>query len=219
MPADHIRYDLRAQDALRELVRGVLAETARKGLPGEHHFYICFDTRADGVRVSARLRAQYPDEMTIVLQHQFWDLKVHDDWFEVGLSFGGVPERLVVPLSAIKSFVDPSVQFALQFEQVEHAEQAAQARQTRQAGNEAAAPASDKPKLEKPKAAKSADPPGADKPRHRRAGPPAPLAPAKPPALKSVPAPDKAEKPDKPDKPDKPKGGAEVVRLDRFRKK
>src|SRR5262249_16739566 len=116
MPVDHIRYDLLAQDALRAMLRGVLIDTARKGLPGEHHFFISFDTRAAGARVPPRLREQYPDEMTIVLQHQFWDLKVHDDYFEVGLSFNGVPEKLVVPFAAIKSFVDPSVQFALQFE-------------------------------------------------------------------------------------------------------
>src|SRR5262249_19662736 len=116
--ADQIRYDLLAQEALRGLVRTVLTDTARKGLPGEHHFFISFDTRADGVKLSPRLREQYPEEMTIVLQHQFWDLKVGDDGLEVGLSFGGVGERLVVPYAAIKSFVDPSVQFALQFEPV-----------------------------------------------------------------------------------------------------
>jgi hypothetical protein len=116
MPVDHIRYDLLAQDALRGVVRAVLADTAKHGLPGEHHFYISFDTTADGVQISARLREQYPQEMTIVLQHQFWDLAVSEDSFEVGLSFGGVPERLSVPFEAIKSFFDPSVQFGLQFE-------------------------------------------------------------------------------------------------------
>jgi hypothetical protein len=94
----------------------VLEDAARKGLPGEHHFYIAFDTRAEGVKLSQRMRAQYPEEMTVVLQHQFWDLVVTDEQFEVGLSFGGVPERVVVPFSAIKSFVDPSVQFGVQFE-------------------------------------------------------------------------------------------------------
>src|SRR5215470_11533308 len=116
--ADQIRYDLLTQQALRGVVRGVLTDTARKGLPGDHHFYISFETRADGVRMSDRLRAQYPDEMTIILQHQFWDLKVSEDEFEVGLSFGGVPERLTVPFEAIKGFFDPSVQFGLQFEEV-----------------------------------------------------------------------------------------------------
>jgi uncharacterized protein len=115
MAVDHIRYDILAQEALRGMVRTVLADAAKKGLPGDHHFYVSFDTRADGVRLSPRVRAQYPEEMTIVLQHQFWDLIVSEDGFEVGLSFGGVPERLVVPFAAIKAFIDPSVQFGLQF--------------------------------------------------------------------------------------------------------
>lgn len=113
---DHIRYDVLARDAMRGVLRKVLADAATKGLPGEHHFYITFLTRAEGVTVSPRLLAQYPQEMTIILQHQFWDLTVSEERFEVGLSFGGVPERLIVPFSAIKSFFDPSVQFGLQFE-------------------------------------------------------------------------------------------------------
>jgi len=116
MPVDHIRYDILTQDALRGVVRTVLEDAARHGLPGEHHFYIAFDTRADGVKLSQRMRAQYPEEMTVVLQHQFWDLVVTEDRFEVGLSFGGVPERVVVPFAAIKSFADPSAQFGVQFE-------------------------------------------------------------------------------------------------------
>ena len=93
MADDHIRYDILAQAALRGVVRTVLADAAKNGLPGEHHFKITFDTAAPGVRLSERMRAQYPQAMTIVLQHQFWDLAVRDDAFEVGLSFGGVPER------------------------------------------------------------------------------------------------------------------------------
>ncbi|MBN8998727.1 MAG: hypothetical protein J0H54_04850, partial [Rhizobiales bacterium] len=116
MPEDLIRYDILAQDALRGVVRKVLAEVAKTGLPGEHHFYITFETRAPGVRISSRMLAQYPEDMTIVLQHQFWDLTVSEHAFEVGLSFNGVPERLLVPFTAVKSFVDPSVQFGLQFE-------------------------------------------------------------------------------------------------------
>ena len=121
--ADQIRYDLLTQHALRGVVRSVLTDTAKKGLPGDHHFYISFDTRAEGVRLSDRLRAQYPDEMTIILQHQFWDLKVNEEGFEVGLSFGGVPERLSVPFEAINGFFDPSVQFGLQFEEVTEGEE------------------------------------------------------------------------------------------------
>ncbi len=113
---DLIRYDLLAQDALRGVVRKVLTDVAKDGLPGEHHFFIAFDTRAQGLRISDRLRAQFPEEMTIVLQHQFWDLKVGDHAFEVGVSFNGAPERLLIPFSAVKGFFDPSVQFGLQFE-------------------------------------------------------------------------------------------------------
>ena len=121
--ADQIRYDLLTQQALRGVVRNVLTDTAKKGLPGDHHFYISFDTHAEGVRLSDRLLAQYPDEMTIILQHQFWDLKVDDEGFEVGLSFGGIPERLTVPFEAITGFFDPSVQFGLQFEEVTEGEE------------------------------------------------------------------------------------------------
>ncbi len=119
MPTDHIRYDILAQQALRGVVRTVLADVAKKGLPGEHHFKITFATAAPGVRLSERMRAQYPDAMTIVLQHQFWDLAVADDGFEVGLSFGGVPERLAVPFDAVTAFFDPAVQFGFQFETIE----------------------------------------------------------------------------------------------------
>jgi hypothetical protein len=115
MGVDYIRYDILTQEALRGVVRTVLSDAAAKGLPGEHHFFVSFDTHADGVKISPRLLAQYPDEMTIVLQHQFWDLTVTQDGFEVGLSFNGIPERLVVPLAAITAFVDPSVQFGLKF--------------------------------------------------------------------------------------------------------
>lgn len=116
MAEDLIRYDILAQDALRGVVRKVLSEVARTGLPGEHHFYITFATQAPGVRVSSRLLAQYPEDMTIVLQHQYWDLSANEQAFEVGLSFNGIPERLLVPFTAVKAFLDPSVQFGLQFE-------------------------------------------------------------------------------------------------------
>ena len=116
MATDHIRYDVLARDALRGVLKQVLADAAENGLPGEHHFYITFLSKADGAKISPRLLSQYPQEMTIILQHQFWDLVVTDDRFEVGLSFNGIPERLVVPFASIKSFFDPSVQFGLQFE-------------------------------------------------------------------------------------------------------
>jgi uncharacterized protein len=115
MPVDHIRYDLLVQDALRSVIRTVLTDVAAAGLPGDHHFYITFDTRVDGVRLSARLRASYPEEMTIVLQQQFWELSVGEDGFDVVLAFGGIPERLHISFGALTAFVDPSVQFGLQF--------------------------------------------------------------------------------------------------------
>ncbi len=116
MAEDLIRYDILAQDALRSVVRKVLAEVARTGLPGDHHFFISFVTAAPGVRVSERLLAQYEQEMTIVLQHQFHDLTVSDTGFEVSLSFDGHMEKLAIPFAAIKGFFDPSVQFGLQFD-------------------------------------------------------------------------------------------------------
>ena len=176
MATDHIRYDVLARDALRGVLRRVLTDAAAHGLPGEHHFFITFLSKAEGVKLSPRLLAQYPDEMTIILQHQFWDLAVTEDRFEIGLSFGGVPERLVVPFHAIKSFFDPSVQFGLQFEPSD-------------ATTETEAPA---PKL------------------------PAAPAPAAVSAPAAAPAPATAEEPEPPATPSE---GAEVVRLDRFRKK
>jgi uncharacterized protein len=121
MTTDHIRYDLLAQEALRGVVRKVLQDVAKNGLPGDHHFYISFRTHSPGVRISQRLKDKYPDEMTIVLQYQFWDLTITDQTFEVGLSFGGVPERLLIPFEALTGFFDPSVQFGLRFEEAEEA--------------------------------------------------------------------------------------------------
>ena len=115
MAADLIRYDLLVQDALRGVVRKVLSDVARDGIPGEHHFYIGFRTHARGVRLSVRMRELYPDEMTIVLQHQFWDLSVTGEAFEVGLSFQNIPEMLLIPFDAVTRFADPSVGFELQF--------------------------------------------------------------------------------------------------------
>ncbi len=112
-----IDYESLAQDALRGVVRTVLAQVAQgEQLPGNHHFYISFGTTRDGVGISKRLKDQYPEEMTIVLQHRYWDLQVHDDRFEVSLTFNSIPERLVVPYSALKVFFDPSVPYGLQFD-------------------------------------------------------------------------------------------------------
>jgi uncharacterized protein len=143
MPVDHIRYDILAQAALRGVVRTVLADVAKKGLPGEHHFKITFITTAPGVRLSERMRGQYPEAMTIVLQHQFWDLTVDDTGFEVGLSFGGVPERVGVPFDTVTAFFDPAVQFGFQFETLEQraADDANAAKATEQAAAPSTRPA------------------------------------------------------------------------------
>lgn len=118
MAEDLMRYDLLAQEALRGVVRASLRKIVKTGLPGDHHFYIAFDTRYPGVRLSERLDNKYPREMTIVLQHQYWNLQVREDEFEVELSFDNIPEKLVIPFNAIKGFLDPHVQFGLQFETV-----------------------------------------------------------------------------------------------------
>jgi hypothetical protein len=196
MAVDHIRYDILAQEALRGVVQKVLVDVAKNGLPGEHHFYISFDTRADGVRLSPRMLAQYPEEITVVLQHQFWDLVVTEQGFEVGMSFGGIPERLNVPFAAVKGFFDPSVQFGLQFEEIGDAAAA---------GEDANAPArKDRGAARPPAEHKGVTPSMAAVPAPANAAP----APANPdPAKASA------------DDTDKPSGGGEVVRLDRFRKK
>ena len=191
MSKDLIRYDLLVQDALKGVVRKVLGDAARDGLPGDHHFYVSFRTDFPGVRLSPRLREKYPEDMTIVLQHQFWDLKVNDDEFEVGLSFGGVPERLVVPFAAITAFADPSVQFALQFQDV-----------SSDAAEVAAPEGTGAPVQEneaKPKRLPAKQKKGRTVPSLAAVPPP-----ANPPQASAT---------------DKPQGGGEVVRLDRFRKK
>lgn len=194
MTKDILRYDLMVQDALKGVVRKILSEAGRDGLPGEHHFYITFRTTAPGVRLSQRLREKHPDEMTIVLQHQFWDLNVSDHAFEVGLSFSGVPERLLIPYDAITTFFDPSVQFGLKFETQDAGEA--------QAG-EPAAPA------KAPRGAAS----------EPSVAPAAPLALPPKPAQKALPASakDAAEAEAKPEAEEE--GGAQVVSLDAFRKK
>ena len=118
-PGRMIDYESLAQEAMRGVVRIILARVAKSGLPGDHHFYVSFDTQAPGAHVSKRLKDKYPEEMTIVLQHRFWDLAVHEDRFEVKLTFDGIPERLVVPFAALKVFFDPSVRYGMQFEGAE----------------------------------------------------------------------------------------------------
>jgi hypothetical protein len=192
MPDHHIRYDLLAQQALRGVVRTVLADVAAKGLPGEHHFKITFNTTAPGVRLSDRLRAQYPETMTIILQHQFWDLDVGERAFEIGLSFGGIGERLTVPFDSIIAFYDPAVQFGFQFEAID----AAAAGERGEAAK--AAPAAENKSAQKPAGLPAGKSKAGKKPE-------------------SAPAPDKTAEP--PSSDDDGDGGGEVVSLDRFRKK
>ena len=116
MVQDLIRYDLLIKSAMQKVVGKVLSDIAKDGLPGDHHFFITFKTDAPGVRLSSRIRERYPREMTIALQHQFWDLIVTDHYFEVGLSFSGATEHLTIPFDAMTVFYDPSVQFALSFQ-------------------------------------------------------------------------------------------------------
>jgi hypothetical protein len=117
MGQDHIRYDILAQDALRGVIRKVLSEVAATGsLPADHHFFITFLTGAPGVRISQHLKSRYPEQMTIVVQHQFWDLKVQETYFEIGLSFSDKPEKLTVPFASVRGFYDPSVNFELEFD-------------------------------------------------------------------------------------------------------
>jgi hypothetical protein len=146
---DLMRYDQLAQLALRGVVREALRRVEREGLPGDHHFYIAFNTRYPGVILSDRTHERYPREMTIVLQHQFWNLHVYETFFEVELSFDNIPEKLVIPFNAVKGFLDPAVQFGLQFEVVPYEEAATPA--------EASA-------TEKPLAAETKDPAASEDP-------------------------------------------------------
>ena len=116
-PVDEMHYEQLAQDALRGVIRLALERAAEpEGIPGAHHFYITFKTGAPGVSIPTHLKERFPDEMTIVLQNKFWDLNVDEDSFSVGLSFNQIPAKLMIPFAAITAFVDPSVDFGLQFQ-------------------------------------------------------------------------------------------------------
>jgi hypothetical protein len=200
MAVDHIRYDVLTQEALRGMLRRILGDAAKHGLPGEHHFFVTFDTNAPSVKISPRLHAQHREQMTIVLQHQFWDLAVYDDYFEVGLAFGGIPEKLVVPFAAITGFVDPSVEFGLSFEAV----------------------LEDDDDSDTPLIAAPPTPLGRPGPRAVPTAVPSPLSSVPPASAPNKPASLKTDAgktdPNGPDT-DPPSGGGDVVRLDRFRKK
>lgn len=222
-----IDYEALQQDALRGIVRAALHKIAATGLPGEHHFYISFLTQAPGVVLSKRLKEKYPHEMTIVLQHRFWDLIVSDDRFEVKLTFDGVPERLVVPFTAIKVFIDPSVQFGLQFEEPGQAASAPNRSLTMDAAYDSVGGEvrPDSPRATIAKKPRTARKPRADKdaaanaPRTpapaRENETPEPMPPQPEPASAAGPA----LVPSPADGTESDKSGAKVVSLDAFRKK
>ena len=157
MATDLIRYDLLVQDALRSVVRKVLSDTARGGLIGEHHFNIAFKTQATGVVVPPAVRGRFPEEMSIILQHEFWDLVVTQDAFEVSLNFSRKPERLTVPFDAITGFTDPSVPFGFKLE-------------PRQTGDAAAGPAPSAGRRPEPAPPPAPAAPSSAKPAVERAG-------------------------------------------------
>lgn len=194
-----INYEALAQDAIRGIVRTVLGRVAKTGtLPGGHHFYISFDTRAPGVALSPRLRERYPQEMTIVLQHRFNNLTVNERQFEVGLSFDGIPERLVVPFAAVKVFFDPSVPYGLQFEGGETITDS-----MNELGGEAAEASGPRPVRGRKSAARIES---VNEPRRK------PRAPRKPKPAKTGGAAATSQ-------PDLPANDTKVIQLDKFRKK
>jgi uncharacterized protein len=199
---DLIRYDLLVQDALKGVVRKVLID-AKDGLPGEHHFYISFQTDFPGVRLSNRLREKYPQEMTIVLQHQFWDLNVTEHTFEVGLSFSGIPERLLIPFDALTGFFDPSVQFGLKFDSQDEEEEEE---------------IEESPSAPQPIRGSSSEPVELKQPRKPQPGADKIPTPEKAPAAKAEIDP-AVEDGSKADAAESAPGTAEVVSLDAFRKK
>lgn len=120
---DYIDYPALIDGAMRSVVRTAIAQVEESGLPGDHHFFVSFQTNYPGVKISEVLKDRYPDEMTIVIQHQFWDLHVTEDRFSITLSFNNVPETLIVPFEALTAFADPSIKFGLQFHRGEWEEE------------------------------------------------------------------------------------------------
>ena len=209
-----IDYEALAQGAMRAVVRTVLTRVAKTGLPGEHHFYIAFNTKAPGVVLSPRLRERYPEEMTVVLQHRFWDLVVTEERFEVNLTFDSIPERLVVPFAAIKVFFDPSVPYGLQFEDANLMGNAAQ--KTPKSSDEAMETSEKTTRARKaPALIRSERKPRAKKPSEAPGdAPPSDPVPLRPASAVKVPEPEAANSEDK-----DPPPGPKVVKLDAFRKK
>ncbi|MFA5898993.1 MAG: ClpXP protease specificity-enhancing factor SspB [Hyphomicrobium sp.] len=233
MPAEPtIDYEALTQDAMRGVVRTVLYQAAKSGLPGDHHFYVSFDTGASGVVLSKRLKEKYPSEMTVVLQHRFWDLAVTDEGFEVKLTFDGIPERLVVPFTAIRVFFDPSVRYGLQFDGPDGGPEISESMSQHFAGRAPERATGGRAQLrstapKKPRVPRKAKGQGTDVPPQSQPQPtlvtpqpespqPTPLkpqtsAPAEQPAAAATKSSDAI--------PQQDTGGAQIVRLDAFRKK
>lgn len=185
-----LRYDVMVEAALRSVMRDALTHVIEHGLPGAHHFYLSFRTGHPGVRIDSSLKARFPEEMTIVLQHQFWDLSVEEDGFAVTLSFSNTRQRLIVPFAAVTAFNDPSVNFGLQFQSLIEKTANKQTGEARAQSGAASAEA------------------------HSPHGTPKPL-----PEAKSAKAGQTAALPKPAAPPSAPASGAEVVALDSFRKK
>lgn len=230
--AQDIDYEALAQDAMRSVVRSVLTRVAKTGLPGEHHFYVAFNTQAPGVTISKRLKEKYPAEMTIVLQHRFWDLIVSEERFEVKLTFDSIPERLVVPFRAVKVFFDPSVPYGLQFEQSELGSEAARRLSGEVDGmpdmptvarNDGPMPVrsnADKQRRERaPRRTKSDKPVEIGHDNTADARPPVAAAPPRAMATRPHAVPDRDKPAETEAKADAAADGGKVVRLDQFRKK
>jgi uncharacterized protein len=217
-----IDYEAFQQDAMRGVVRAVLSQIVKTGLPGEHHFYISFQTQAPGVILSKRLKEKYPTEMTVVLQHRFWDLIISEDRFEVKLTFDGIPERLVIPYRSIKVFIDPSVKFGLQFEDASSDRETPAPR--RSLTMDAAFDQVGEARADSPRATLSKKPRPARKPKaDKDAAAPGPIS-VTPPALPPSPQPASASAPTavaNATEADKPAAseGAKILSLDQFRKK
>lgn len=184
-PEDLIRYDVLTQEALRDVIKRVLEEVSATGLPGEHHFFITFRTDHPGVKLSSRMRQRYPEEMTIVIQHSFWDLKVSEKEFEIDLSFDDILERLRIPFDSLKGFFDPHVKFGVQFD--------AEVIEAANADGEA----SQEPSKNLPQVASPRELSKTDKPKKSATG----------------------DQENAPTNEDQEAGGAEIVSLDKFRKK
>ncbi len=215
-----IDYEALAQDAMRSVVRAVLTRTAATGLPGDHHFYISFDTQAAGASISKRLKEKYASEMTIVLQHRFWDLQVYEDRFEVKLTFDGIPERLVVPFSAIKVFFDPSVRYGLQFEDPEFNAEAVEQSMASLEKSRAFEDADPTREVRKPSRRSTATRKPRTQKKVKKVGDKPSVKPADDDTGKTVASklPVQDESPIDPSDEGLPGEGAEIVRLDTFRK-